>query len=308
MDVPLHSSDSSSMVSNIIYRAIPFPIEEELTDSLSDAPTFSQLQTQLFQGPLPSTDFDDLSVCNLSTESLNSEITHVCIDSLDDLDRNAPSFRSRSNKRKSTPKKKTNDLSIYTNKRLPLDVVYGNSLLVQGEKEAKSKRLNPENQPPTFLSVTDLVEFEKFKRGSSRNDEKFANIQKRMKLSVPSISIPDMESIETHYKKKESKKNKKNHFSCFNLEDTKQFQHFSLKIGPLHLSIRQCALLRMQMITPKLQITKLLFEMSTRKTKKLKVHIDYLHTRISKPPNSQIEFTRVLSLKLKKIVHSPSLL
>ncbi|KAI6646891.1 hypothetical protein LOD99_9083 [Oopsacas minuta] len=178
------------MVSNIIYRAIPFPVEEVLTDSLPDNDTFHQYSSQLLvqaDRPTDSIPLDDLSICNLSTESLTSEIAYVCIDSSDSLEKEAPSNVVNLNKRKAKPKRVKKQLNCNTIdpiKRVPLDVVYGNSLLENTmDIKPNSNSTEKDKETPVFLSVTDMIDFEQHSKPDNslrKKNVSNSNKQKRM--------------------------------------------------------------------------------------------------------------------------------
>ena len=113
---------------------------------------------------------DDLSICNMSTESLNSETAHVCIDSCDSLEELSSNVANHIGKRKAKPKKvkkRPNNLTLTPINRLPLDVMYGNSLL-NDSTEIKQNDSSTDKGTPLFLSVTEMLEFDKITQTPKR--------------------------------------------------------------------------------------------------------------------------------------------
>ena len=137
-------------------------MKEVLSDSYTD--NTYQFSSQLIP-PAP------LELEDLSFDSMTSEIAHVCIDSCDSLSIDVPQKRGHSKKRKALVKKARKQKRLDTIKRVPLDIVYGNSLLKQN-MDIKENGLVPEKETPVFLSVTDMVEVDRVTQPNNRSSER----------------------------------------------------------------------------------------------------------------------------------------
>ena len=180
------------MVSNIIYRAVPYPMEEVLTDSISDNDILHQYTSQIIsKSPHIVVEPDDISICTMSTESISSEVTHVCIDSCDSLDKEPTSNAANLNKRKVRPKKakkQLNNLTLDTINRVPLDVVYGNFLL----KESTGNKQNGMDIP-LYLSVTEMLDFDQNSQTddiSTVSPQRESIFRKRSRRTVRDNPVP----------------------------------------------------------------------------------------------------------------------
>ena len=169
------------MVSNIIYRAIPFPMKEVLPDSYTDNNAY-QLSSQLIP-PAP------LELEDLSFDSMTSEIAHVCIDSCDSLSIDVPPKKGNSKKRRALVKKARKQRRGDLIKRVPLDIVYGNSLL----KKTMDIKEN-EKETPVFLSVTDMRDIDRVTQPDNGSSERNVSCPIKEKKEL----IRCKKSLKTH--------------------------------------------------------------------------------------------------------------
>ena len=270
------------MVSNIIYRAVPHPIEEVLTESISDNDILHQYTSQMiFKSAHIAVEPDDSSICTLSTESLNSDITHVCIDSCDSLEEaNAANL----NKRKARPKKAKkhrNDLTLEPIlSRVPLDVMYGNSLLTEntGIRQISS---STDKHSPVFLSVTEMLDFDQISQTPIRSTTPVQ--QEPISLKRSGWILGD-DSLPKEKRKKIS-------------NNTYSLNQFSLEISNIKVNTTPPLSVRREM---KLQIIKLILKDPELKLKKLMLFPSSKTLRTTDSP-------REPKLSLKRITQ-PSLI
>ena len=164
-------------------------MKEVLSDSYTDNNTY-QFSPQLIP-PSP------LELEDLSFDSMTSEIAHVCIDSCDSLSIDVPQKRANK-KRKALVKKARKQRRSHPTKRVPLDIVYGNSLL-KTTINIKENGLTPENETPVFLSVTDMGDTDKVTQPDNGLSEKNVSspIQERKVITGREL-IQRNKSLLTH--------------------------------------------------------------------------------------------------------------